>query len=460
LLRRLSLDGMAGRLLVALLVADVFQAARGLGFPNGGRTSFWTVWLLAGAVAVIVASLLAAHFRPAAPQLRPVEILAVLAVLAMVMTDVTMMWQPLRDLGIYLKAGQHFLAGSPVYMHTTLTVQPVDRTDYPYLYPPFTLPLFGALSLLPVPLVQAMWLGGSFCLVFLALRWIGLPGRWAALAVIWPPLFQGLWVGNVAVPALALFAVGPWLGAGLPLGAAFKSYTGIATLWLLKERRWVDVGVGVAALVALALVTLPLTGVGLWWKWLDGLRIYQTSQPLVPSLYGLGLPEYIPYPVYVALAVVAVIAALRAQGRESLARFGTATIVAESTVAVVVAGYRLSLHAARPAVVARRGRGGAVLGGAGDAPPGPGPRRGRGSDRGHGREQYPGAGRRRCPDAGPGSRGPAASAGRRWCGMAGPGTGGKLASRGTDPKFLLRCRRVEQPPREHEPQGQQAVDRR
>jgi hypothetical protein len=328
LLRRLSLDGMAGRLLVALLVADVFQAARGLGFPNGGRTSFWTVWLLAGAVAVIVASLLAAHFRPAAPQLRPVEILAVLAVLAMVMTDVTMMWQPLRDLGIYLKAGQHFLAGSPVYMHTTLTVQPADRTDYPYLYPPFTLPLFGALSLLPVPLVQAMWLGGSFCLVFLALRWIGLPGRWAALAVIWPPLFQGLWVGNVAVPALALFAVGPWLGAGLPLGAAFKSYTGIATLWLLKERRWVDVGVGVAALVALALVTLPLTGVGLWWKWLDGLRIYQTSQPLVPSLYGLGLPEYIPYPVYVALAVVAVIAALRAQGRESLARFGTATIVA------------------------------------------------------------------------------------------------------------------------------------
>jgi Glycosyltransferase family 87 len=328
LLRRLPLDGMGGRLLVAILVADVLNVTRIIDFPNGSGVNFAIEWLLAGAVAVTVASLLAARFRPAAPQLRPVEVLAVLAVLAMVMTDITMMWQPLRDLGIYLKAGQHFLAGTPVYMHTTLTVQPVDRTEYPYLYPPFTLPLFGALSLLPVPFAQATWLAGSLCLAFLALRWIGLPRRWAALAVIWPPLFQGLWVGNVAVPALALFALGPWFGAGLPLGAAFKSYTGIATLWLLRERRWVDVEVGVAALVALALVTLPLTGVGLWWKWLDGLRIYQTSQPLVPSMYGFGLPEYIPYPAYVALAVVAVIAALRAEGRESLARFGTATIVA------------------------------------------------------------------------------------------------------------------------------------
>jgi hypothetical protein len=260
--------------------------------------------------------------------LRPVEVLAIVAVIAMVMTDITMMWEPLRDLGIYLKAGQHFMAGSPVYMHHTVSVQPVDRTEYPFLYPPFTLPLFGAMSLLPVPLVQAIWLAGSVCLGFLAMRWMGLPSRWAAMAVIWPPLFQGLWVGNVAVPALALFALGPWFGAGLALGAAFKSYTGIATLWLVRERRWMQVGLGIAGLAALAIVTLPLTGTTLWREWVNGLRIYQDSQVMLPDLYGFGLPRHVPYLVFVALAISAIGAAFLVRGRESLARFGTATIVA------------------------------------------------------------------------------------------------------------------------------------
>ena len=328
LLRHLPLDGMGGWLLVAFLAADLLNVTTHTDIPNGSGVRYGVVWLVAAAVALLVASLLAGHFRPTTPRLRPVEALAIVAVIAMVMTDVTMAWQPMRDLGIYLKAGQHFLAGSPVYMHSVVTVQPVDLTEYPYLYPPFTLPIFGALSLLPVPLVQAVWLGGSLCLAFLALRWMGLPVRWAALAVVWPPLFQGLWVGNVAVPALALFALAPWLGAGLALGAAFKSYTGIATLWLIKERRWVQVIVGFGALVAFAVATVPFTGVDLWRQWFDGLRIYQSSQASLPSLYGFGLPRYFPYAVYIALAVVAIVAAFVARGRESLARFGTATIVA------------------------------------------------------------------------------------------------------------------------------------
>jgi hypothetical protein len=329
-LRHLPLDGLGGWLLVALLTADAFVVTKGprLHFPNHIGVHYWVVWLVGVAAALLVASLLAARFRPAAPRLRPVEAMAILAVIVMVMTDVTMAVQPLRDLGLYLNAGQHYLVGSPVYMQSPLTVQPVDLTDLPYLYPPFTLPFFGALSLLPLLLVQAIWFYGSLCLGLLALHWMGLPGRWAVLAVAWPPFFQGLWVGNVAVPALALFALGPWLGAGLVLGAAFKSYTGIAALWLVKERRWVEAGVGVGALLALAAATLPLTGADLWWKWLDGLRFYQSSQASLPALYGIGLPRYVPYAVYVALAVVAVVAALRAHGRESLARLGTATIVA------------------------------------------------------------------------------------------------------------------------------------
>ena len=327
-LRHMPLDGMGGWLLLALLAADILTLAWNTDFPNGSGVNYRVVWFAAGAMALLAASLLAARFRPAAPRVRPVEALAIVAVLAMVMTDITMAWQPMRDLAIYLKAGQHFMAGTPVYMQTPLTIQPTDLSQYPYLYPPFTLPIFGVFSLLPTGLAQAIWAVGSFGLAFLALRWMGLPSRWAALAVLWPPFFQGLWVGNVAVPALALFALGPWFGPGLPIGAAFKSYTGIATLWLVKERRWLEVVAGVGALVVVAAATLPLTGTDLWSKWLDGLRIYQTSQSFLASLYGFGLPRYIPFPVYLALAVAAVVAAFLARGRDSLARFGTATIVA------------------------------------------------------------------------------------------------------------------------------------
>lgn len=296
--------------------------------PNGSGIPFWAVWLAVVATTFIAATLLAARFRPGAPHLRPVEALAIVALVAMVLSDITMAWQPLRDLGIYLKAGAHFQGGSPVYMQTPLTVQPIDRTGYPFLYPPLTLPFFAALSRLPEVVAQAIWVAGSAGLGLAALRVIGLPRRWLLPALLWPPLFQGLWVGNVAVPALALFAVGPWLGAGLILGSAFKSYTGVAALWLIEERRWGEIAAGIGALVALVVVTLPLTGIGLWSDWLNSLGVYQTSQQSLPGLYGFGLPRFVPFVVYVALALAAVVVAFRARGKMSLARLGTATVVA------------------------------------------------------------------------------------------------------------------------------------
>ena len=326
--RHLRLDGTGGWLLVAVLAADVAVVTRATDVPNGSGIPYWAVWLVAVAATLAILSLLVARLRPTAPRLRPVEALAILAVAAMLLSDVTMAWQPLRDLGIYLKAGGHFLDGSPVYAQTPLTVQPIDRTIYPFLYPPCTLPFFGALSLLPVPLAQALWLGGSLGLGLLALRVMGLPRRWLVATLLWPPLFQGLWVGNVAVPALALFALGTWLGAGLVLGAVFKPYTGIAALWLVREGRWKEIAVGAGALALLVTATLPLTGLTPWSDWLNGLRVYQTSQSSLPGLYGFGLPRFVPFGAYLALAIAAVLVALRPRGRESLARLGTAAVVA------------------------------------------------------------------------------------------------------------------------------------
>ena len=296
--------------------------------PIGPGVAYWKAWISLAAAGVLVASLASRRLRPARPWLRPVEVAAVLALAAMVLTDLTMAWQPLRDLGIYLKAGQHYVAGAPLYLQAAVTERPADLSNYPFLYPPLTLPIFGALSLLPVPLAQTLWVSGSLGLVLLALRIIGLPLRWLVFVALWPPLFQGLWVGNVAVPGLAFFAVGPWLGAGLVGGAIFKSYTGIAALWLARERRWTQLASGVAAVAVLILLTLPLVGVGAWQAWIEALRLYQASQQTVPALYGYGLPRFVPLWAFLVVAVAAVLAALRATGRDGLARLGTATIVA------------------------------------------------------------------------------------------------------------------------------------
>jgi hypothetical protein len=321
-------DGTAAWLLPVALAIEVLFAARSTHVPSGGIVYYPLAWSAITVIALLACSLAAARLRPDRPRLGPVEVMVVLALTAMVLTDIEMAWQPLRDLGIYLRAGQHFLDGSAVYAQTPLASQPLDRTWYPFLYPPFTLPFFGLLSLLPVPVSHGLWVAGSLTLGLLALRLIGLPWRWVIPVIVWPPFFEGLWVGNVAVPALFLFAIGPWLGAGLVLGAVFKSYTAVATLWLARERSWLQLAAGLAIVVALIAATLPLTGTQLWSDWLDGLRVYQSSQRLLPSLYGLGLPRFVPFPVYAAAALLAIAGAWLVRGRDSLARFGTATVVA------------------------------------------------------------------------------------------------------------------------------------
>jgi hypothetical protein len=147
--------------------------------------------------------------------------------------------------------------------------------------------------------------------------------------LLWPPIFQGIEVGNVAVFTGLLFALGTRIGAGLVVTAIFKLYSGLAGLWLLREGRRSQFAAGIALIVGLALITLPVTGLDRWREWLAGLDWYRASQPLLPaSLYGFGLPRYVPFLVFVIVAVAVAAAALRGRGDDGLARLGIATIVA------------------------------------------------------------------------------------------------------------------------------------
>jgi hypothetical protein len=316
LLRRWWLPIVLGAYIPAVTATWNFPDWRGVPYP-----------LVYGLlVAAAVATWRIRRGRP-----EPIAVAAVFALTGMVLTDVAMLWtQPLRDFDLYLKAGERWLLDAPVYMQAPLAVRPEDLSDYPFLYPPVTLPLFAALATLPYPLAALIWTGGSLLALVVGLRLVGVRGRWLLLLLVWPPVAQGLYVGNVAAPLFLLVAAAPWRAAALVITPIFKLYSAILVLWLLRREHLGQLARGLLLLVALAVVTAPALRPGLWVEWLDGLGQYQASLDLLPEyLYGLGLGRYLPDAAYAAVGGVVIIGALLAQERlEILARLGVATVVA------------------------------------------------------------------------------------------------------------------------------------
>jgi hypothetical protein len=327
-----------GWLLAFGLATYILVAVADWRVPDAGGVPFGPLWAGLAAVGIVGARLLRGRWEP-------LLALATCASVAMLLTDLTQFHgQVLRDLGIYLKAGEHFAAGAPAYLSQPMTTQPADLTNYPFVYPPPTLPVFMVLAALPRPLVDATWLAGSVAAALGGLRLLGSPWRWAVAALVWPPFFQGIYVGNVSILLFALFAAAPRLGGGLLLGTILKPYSVVASLWLVRERRFRALGVGFAAVAVVGLATLPFVGFGAWRDWLDGLRYYAQSGAVLPTrLIAMGLSAYVPWVVAAAASVAVVAWAWLGRGREGLARFGVATVVTSPS--VFAHGFLLALPA-------------------------------------------------------------------------------------------------------------------
>jgi hypothetical protein len=260
----------------------------------------------------------------------PIVTGALVALTGMVLTDIAMLGtQPLRDFELYVKAGSRWLADAPVYMRLPLVVRPDDLSNYPFLYPPVTLPLFGALANLPYPVAAALWVAGSILALVLGFRLVGIRGRWIAVFLLWPPVAQGLYVGNVAAPLFLVFAGALWRGAWLVVLPIFKLYSGILGLWLLRREHLDELARGALILGALALISAPAVGIRPWQEWWVGLAQYQASLEHLPEfLYGFGLGRYLPDSLYALVGVVVIAALLATDRLQLLARLGVATAVA------------------------------------------------------------------------------------------------------------------------------------
>ena len=102
-----------------------------------------------------------------------------MAIVGSILVDLTFLeGHAFRDLDLYLKAGLHFRLGQPVYLDGLVSARPPDPTDYPFVYPPPTLPIAAVLSLLPVGLVTIGWLAAMVAAALVGLHRIGLRGWW------------------------------------------------------------------------------------------------------------------------------------------------------------------------------------------------------------------------------------------------------------------------------------------
>jgi len=255
-------------------------------------------------------------------------VLAVEVVALWVLLDVLVLLDGigLYDFQTYLGAAARFAAGDNPYLTAPLTELGANPAYAGFLSPPILLPFFALLATLPWPVAATLWVILLLASAAGAMRLLGMPWRWAALFLAYPPLFPES--GNVANLILLLLCLGPVAGGALLAGTVFKVQAGIPALWLVRERRWRDLQLGLLLLLALGLVTVPLVGLNAWSDYIVGLQMRTQSQENLPILYGLSLAQWMPWGAFVGLSAAAIAAALVLPGRRGLSGLGLATIVA------------------------------------------------------------------------------------------------------------------------------------
>ena len=237
---------------------------------------------------------------------------------------------PLRDFHLYLEAGTTAIAGGSPYLSAPIT-SIAYRVGLPFVYPPFTIPLFELLASVPRLISDTLWVAGSIAAVLAAFWLLGVRGRWLVVLVAWPVVAQGIAVGNVASFTFFLYALGFRVGAAIVLSGMFKIQSMIPAIWLIAERRWRELIAGIVIIAAIAAISLPVVGLHTWLAWPDGLLHFQESLARFPVLESKSLVRRVGPVLALVISLGAIGFALMTRGRNALARYGLASVIASPT---------------------------------------------------------------------------------------------------------------------------------
>jgi hypothetical protein len=142
------------------------------------------------------------------------------------------------DVRIYHLAAQELLAGGNPWapMIDAGDAPPVHFAGPPTTLIPFLLTAWMPTGLLTIMVTTALGVSGAW-----ALRRLGLPGYW----LLYPPVLQSIWVGNLNIAVIALLLVPNPITASV--ATLFKAY---ALVPLAIQGHWRLTGIATAVLVA------------------------------------------------------------------------------------------------------------------------------------------------------------------------------------------------------------------
>lgn len=185
-----------------------------------------------------------------------------------------------NDLDAYMRAGDDFVAGGPVY------IGEIGEFDVFSYAPPWVV-LFGALSWVPDMAMQiGVMVLGLLCIRYVAGSWL-----WAGLVFLYPVSMMVLLTGNIEFLIAASLVLAAY-GRGEPL--AFMALAKVAPVFGLRPSQWRSM----ALVLAVAfLVTLPW--LHLWPEWVEHLL----RQPSSISIH-IGPPWYWRLPFALALLLL------------------------------------------------------------------------------------------------------------------------------------------------------------
>jgi hypothetical protein len=308
---------------------------------------------------------------------RPVQISALAVLSALVLAFRALQFALLTrqaqwgyDFSFYWTAGKRLLNGEAIYSAAQLAGPYAPQGQDGFLYPPPFAALVSPLAVLFSDYRAAAWLwsalGAAILIVSVLALWrseglgdrftlLAGRGRWflVAAAFAFPPVVGELVLGNVHLLLLGLLTLA-WLGvrrddargewiAGVAVGVAaiIKVFPAVLLLWFLLTGRYRAAAAAAVGAAALALVTLPMTGIEPWLQYPTVLANLSapadTTDTLAPTVWLAPVLGFTPARVLVSIGGLALLASSAIGVRRSDQSSTARSFALAVTIAVLVA---------------------------------------------------------------------------------------------------------------------------